>query len=98
MYEERSAVKIKGRAEARPLWSVIQVVECRQRINRGRLEAPRSGGPRLQNGSGSGEDAGRALVGEFLFGLEQILDVGAIYVLLHIRPSIFSLAARRHEL
>jgi hypothetical protein len=38
------------------------------------------------------------LVGDFLFGLEPILDVGAIYVLLHIRPSIFSLAARRHEL
>ena len=32
-------------------------------------------GSRLQNGSGCGENACRALVGDFLFGLEPVLNV-----------------------
>jgi hypothetical protein len=44
----------------------------------GRLVAARRGSSRLQNGSGSGEDAGRALVGDFLFGLEPVLNITAI--------------------
>jgi hypothetical protein len=44
----------------------------------GSLEAARCGGSRLQNGSGSGEDAGRTMVGDFLFGLEPILDVATV--------------------
>ena|SRR6516165_5416240 len=39
----------------------------------GSLVAARCGGSRLQNGSGSGEYAGGALVGNFLFGLEPVL-------------------------
>jgi len=38
--------------------------------------AARSGGSRLENGSGSGKDAGRALVGNFLLGLQPVLNVG----------------------
>jgi len=37
--------------------------------------AARCGGSRLQNGSGGGEDAGRALVGDFLFGPEPVLNI-----------------------
>src|SRR6516165_12738932 len=46
----------------------------------GSLVAARSGGSSLQNGSGSGEDAGRALVGNFLFGLEPVLNVATAEV------------------
>jgi hypothetical protein len=72
MYEERSAVKIKGRASARPCSRSIQVViESADNLSiAGSLEAARSGGSRLQNGSGSGEDSGRTMVGDFLFGLD----------------------------
>jgi hypothetical protein len=38
--------------------------------------AARCGGSRLQNGSSGGEDAGRALVGDFLLGLEPVLNIG----------------------
>ena len=41
------------------------------------LLGARCGGSRLQNGSGSGEDAGRTLVGDFLFGFEPVLNVSA---------------------
>ena len=34
----------------------------------------RCGGSRLENGSGSGEDTGRALVRDFLLGLEPVLN------------------------
>jgi len=37
--------------------------------------ASRCGGSRLQNGSGSGEDTGRALVGDFLFGFQPVLNI-----------------------
>ena len=37
-------------------------------------ERPRCGGSRLENGSGSGEDTGRALVRDFLLGLEPVLN------------------------
>ena len=37
--------------------------------------AARCGSSRLQDGSGSGEDAGRALVGDFLLGLEPVLNI-----------------------
>ena len=32
-------------------------------------------GFRLQNGSGSGKDTGRALVGDFLFGFQPVLNI-----------------------
>src|SRR5215469_4726710 len=38
-------------------------------------EQARSGGSRLENGSRSCEDSGRALVGDFLFGLEKVLNI-----------------------
>ena len=40
-----------------------------------RLVAARCGGSRLQNGSGSGKDAGRALVGDFLFAFQPVLNI-----------------------
>src|SRR6516164_7855298 len=46
----------------------------------GSLVAARCRGSRLENGSGSGEDTGRALVGDFLFGLEPVLNVPATEV------------------
>ena len=39
-----------------------------------------AGGSRLQNRSCSGEDAGRALIGDFLFGLEPMLNICAAKV------------------
>jgi hypothetical protein len=47
---------------------------------KGSLVAAPCGGSRLQNGSGSGEDAGRALIGNFLFGLEPVLDIATAEV------------------
>jgi hypothetical protein len=49
----------------------------------GSLLAARFGGSRFQNGCGSGEDSGCALVGNFLFGFQPVLnlattEVGAI--------------------
>ncbi len=41
----------------------------------GSLVAARCGGSRFQNGSGSGEDAARALVWNFLFSFQPVLDV-----------------------
>ena len=41
----------------------------------GSLVAAPSGGSCLQNGSSGGEDAGRALIGDFLFGFEPVLNV-----------------------
>jgi hypothetical protein len=40
----------------------------------GSLVAVRCRGSRLENGSGGGENAGRALVGDLL-GLEPVLDI-----------------------
>jgi hypothetical protein len=37
--------------------------------------AARCGSSRLENGSSSREDAGRALTGDFLFGFESVLYV-----------------------
>ena len=37
-------------------------------------------GSRLQNGSGSGENAGRTLVRDFLLGLKPVLNVGTTKV------------------
>ena len=45
-----------------------------------RLVAARCGGSRLQNGSGSGKDAGRTLVGDFLLSLEPVLNIGTAKV------------------
>jgi hypothetical protein len=42
--------------------------------------AARCGSSRFQEGSGSGEDAGRALVGDFLFGLEPVLNISTTKV------------------
>src|SRR5258708_21313585 len=39
------------------------------------LKAARCGVSRFQNGSGSGEDAARAMVWDFLFGFQPVLDV-----------------------
>ena len=47
---------------------------------KGSLVAARCGGSRLQNGSGSGEDAGRALVGDFLFGFQPVLNIATTEV------------------
>ena len=47
---------------------------------KGSLVAARCGGSRLQNGSGSGEDAGRALIGDFLFGLQPVLNIATAEV------------------
>lgn len=41
----------------------------------GSLLAARCGASRLQNGSRSGEDAGRALIGDFLLGFQPVLYV-----------------------
>jgi len=37
--------------------------------------AAHCGGSCFQNGSGNGKDAGRALVGDFLFGFQPVLNV-----------------------
>ncbi len=37
--------------------------------------AARCGGSCFQNASGSGKDAGRALVGDFLFGFQPVLNI-----------------------
>jgi hypothetical protein len=42
--------------------------------------AARCGIPRLQNGSGSGENAGCALVGDFLLGFQPVLNIGTAEV------------------
>jgi hypothetical protein len=42
--------------------------------------AARFGSSSFQNGSGSGEDAGRALVGDFLLGLEPVLNIATAEV------------------
>jgi hypothetical protein len=39
--------------------------------------AARCGSPRFQNGSRGGKDAGRVVVGDFLFGFEPVLDVAS---------------------
>ena len=41
----------------------------------GSLVAARCGASRLENGSGSRENAGRALIGNFFFGVEPMLNV-----------------------
>ena len=42
--------------------------------------AARCGGSRLENLSGSGEDTGRALVRDFLLGLEPVLNIATAEV------------------
>ena len=46
----------------------------------GSLLAARFGGSRFQNGSGSGEDSGCALVGNFLFGFQPVLNIATTEV------------------
>ena len=42
--------------------------------------AARCGGSCFQNGSGSGKDAGRALVGDLLFSFQPVLNIAAAEV------------------
>ena len=42
--------------------------------------AARCGGSCFQNGSGSGKDAGRALVGDFLFSFQPVLKLATAEV------------------
>ena len=44
----------------------------------GSLVAARCGGSCFQNASGSGKDAGRALVGDFLFGFQPVLNIATV--------------------
>ena len=44
----------------------------------GSLLAARFGGSRFQNRSCSGEDAGRTLIGNFLFGFQPVLYVATV--------------------